>query len=68
MLQLASLVHCTHSIVVVLQAGVPPPAVMHCVLLVQDTTQRLVAGLQTRPASPQLALVRHCTHVPDGEQ
>jgi hypothetical protein len=68
LLQFVSLVHCTQSIVAVLHAGVPPPAATHCVLLVQDTMQRLVAGLQTIPASPQLALVRHCTHAPEGEQ
>lgn len=67
-MQLASLVHCTHSIVVVLQAGVPPPACMHCMLFVHDRTQRLVAWLQTRPPPPQLAVVRHWTHAPAGEQ
>jgi hypothetical protein len=68
LVQLVSVVHCTHSIVEVLQAGVPPPACMHCVLFVQDMTHRLVAWLQTTPPPPQLAVVRHCTHAPAGEQ
>lgn len=66
--QFVSLVHCTQSIVDVLQAGVPPPADAHWVSLVHETTHRFVAGLQTMPPSPQLALVRHWTHAPDGEQ
>jgi hypothetical protein len=54
--------------VAVSQAGVPPPAAMHWLSLAHAIAQRFVAGLQMRPASPQLALVRHSTQVPVGEQ
>jgi hypothetical protein len=60
--QFASAVHCTQRIVVVSQAGVAPPIPMHCVLEVQETTQRFVVMSHVSPASPQLAAVRHCTH------
>jgi hypothetical protein len=66
--QFASLVHCTQSIVLVLQAGVPPPPPRHCASLAHDTTQRFVVVSQTRPASPQLAFVTHSTHDPADEQ
>jgi hypothetical protein len=62
-----SLVHCTQVIVVALQAGVPPPAVVHCMSVVHEATQRLVVVLQTIPV-PQLPFVRHWTQSPAGEQ
>jgi hypothetical protein len=68
LVQFASVVHWTHSMVAVLHAGLPPPPPRHWVSLVQAIAQRFVAGLQTRPASPQFALVRHSTQVPVGEQ
>ncbi len=64
--QLASDVHWTQRIVVVLHAGAR--WVVHCALLVHETTHRFVAMSQTRPASPQLALLKHCTQVPAVEQ
>jgi hypothetical protein len=65
--QLVSVVHCTHRFVVVLQT-VPVPEPAHWALAVQVMTQRFVVMSQAIPASPQLALLRHCTQAPAVEQ